>query len=106
MNPSRPADPSLEDEHLISLNEAAKLLHISRSSVYRLVRRGDLPSVRVGFLLRIRASDLQAYMNGTKWVTLSDVQEEPDSNGEAAKGKRKKAPTLTNRRATRDSHKS
>jgi excisionase family DNA binding protein len=33
-------------------------------TIYRLIRRGELPAVRVGRNYRVRASDLDAYLAG------------------------------------------
>ena len=45
-------------KNLISTDEAAQQLGVSRRSVYRMMSRGDLPAVRLGRLNRIRYSDL------------------------------------------------
>ena len=49
-------------ERLLTVKEVAGLLHISRSAVYNLVSRGDLPSLKIGYARRIRRRDLQRYM--------------------------------------------
>ncbi|SFE82810.1 putative molybdopterin biosynthesis protein [Paenibacillus algorifonticola] len=41
--------------------EIAKLLKISKLTVYDLIKKGELPSYRVGKQIRIDASDLEAY---------------------------------------------
>lgn len=41
--------------------EIAKLLKISKLTVYDLIKKGELPSYRVGKQMRIDASDLEAY---------------------------------------------
>jgi excisionase family DNA binding protein len=51
--PSRP---------LLSVNDVARYLAISRKSVYRLERSGDLRSLRVGARLRFRLSEVDAYI--------------------------------------------
>jgi excisionase family DNA binding protein len=47
---------------LLSVNEVAALLGISRPTVYRLARRGDLASYRVGERLRFRPTEIEAYL--------------------------------------------
>ena len=47
---------------LLTVNEVAFALAISRHSVYRLVRTGALPTVRVGERIRFRPSDVDAYL--------------------------------------------
>jgi excisionase family DNA binding protein len=41
---------------------AGELLAVSSSTVYRLVKRGELPAVRRGRSMRIRRSDLVAFV--------------------------------------------
>lgn len=38
---------------VITVDEAAEILRISRNSAYEAVRRGQIPSIRIGRLLRI-----------------------------------------------------
>ncbi len=45
---------------LLRVEEAAKYLGIGRGLAYELARRGDLPSVRLGRLLRIKREGLDA----------------------------------------------
>ncbi len=56
--------PSDEDpvhlEPLLTLLEAARRLHISRSFMYELIRKGVLPVVRIGGVLRFRPEDVEA----------------------------------------------
>ncbi len=52
----------LLDDQLITVKEAARILRVSRSTVYRVIALGDLPSVHVGGALRFRASDLRLYI--------------------------------------------
>ena len=47
---------------LMTVNGVAQALAISRDSVYRLVRSGDLRAVRVGERLRFRPVDVEAYL--------------------------------------------
>jgi excisionase family DNA binding protein len=47
---------------LLQVNDVAGQLAISRDSVYRLVRSGELPSFRVGERLRFRQTDVDSYV--------------------------------------------
>jgi excisionase family DNA binding protein len=47
----------------MSVNEVATFLAISRDSVYRLVRSGALPAVKVGERLRFRPEAIEAYLD-------------------------------------------
>lgn len=49
---------------LLTAAEVADELRVSTMTVYRLVRRGELPAVRVGRNYRIRRRDLLAYLEG------------------------------------------
>lgn len=49
---------------LLTMEQAAECLQVSRSSLYREVRRGQLQVVKLGHLTRIRLDDLQAYVSG------------------------------------------
>lgn len=46
--------------------EIAKLLKISKLTVYDLIKKGDLPAYRVGKQMRVDASDLEAYKKRAK----------------------------------------
>ncbi len=46
---------------LLTVEEAADLLNIGRTTVYALIRTGQITSVRVGRLRRLRPADIEAY---------------------------------------------
>jgi excisionase family DNA binding protein len=48
----------LVDERLVSVGEAAAFLSCSRSQIYVLFERGELPWFKIGKMRRIAASDL------------------------------------------------
>jgi excisionase family DNA binding protein len=50
------------DDRLLTANEVAAQLRVSSMTIYRLIRRGELPAVRVGRNYRVRASALDAYL--------------------------------------------
>jgi excisionase family DNA binding protein len=54
--------PPAEAERLYSIAELAALWGVSRDAIERLLRRHELPYVRVGARRRIRASDAEAYL--------------------------------------------
>jgi len=43
-------------------DEVAELLCVSRYTVYRLIEQGNLPTVRIGRLRRVRRVDLERWM--------------------------------------------
>ena len=45
------------------MNEVAEALRVSRMTVYRLIKQGDLPALRVGRGYRIREEDVHTYLN-------------------------------------------
>ncbi len=52
----------MEEEPLMTVPEIAKLLRTSKMNIYRLIRRGELPAIRIGHKLRVRRSDLKSYL--------------------------------------------
>jgi excisionase family DNA binding protein len=48
---------------LLSINEVAELLGISRPTVYALIRRGELIPIRVGERLRFDPADVRNYLD-------------------------------------------
>jgi putative molybdopterin biosynthesis protein len=51
---------------LLTVNAVAELLAISRDSVYRLVRQGELVPYRVGERLRFRPEEIDAYLERSR----------------------------------------
>lgn len=47
---------------LLSVDAVADVLSVSPDTVKRMVRRGELPVVRVGRLLRVQRSEVAAYI--------------------------------------------
>lgn len=47
---------------LLTAAEVADQLRVSTMTVYRLIRRGELPAVRVGRNYRVREQDLTAFL--------------------------------------------
>ena len=53
----------------LSIREAAEILSVSPTSVYRMIKAGKLPAVRIGERsLRIRAGDLDQYIEARRDV--------------------------------------
>jgi excisionase family DNA binding protein len=53
-------------EPLLTINEAADVLGISRSQVYLMLRRGELPYTRVGERIRFVPAELREYLDQQK----------------------------------------
>jgi excisionase family DNA binding protein len=46
----------------MTVAEVAQLMRVSTMTVYRLIKAGELPSVRVGKSYRIREDDIDRYL--------------------------------------------
>jgi excisionase family DNA binding protein len=49
---------------LLTVSEVAQTLRVSNMTVYRLVSAGQLPALRVGRSVRLRAEDVESYLSG------------------------------------------
>ncbi|MDF2926081.1 MAG: superfamily protein [Paenibacillaceae bacterium] len=56
----------MPDDISYTTEEIAKLLRVSKLTVYDLIKKGELPSYRVGKQMRVDASDLEAYKSRAK----------------------------------------
>ena len=56
---------SPEKEYL-SPEEVAELLDVNRQLVYRLIRNGEVPSVKIGRIYRVAKSELFMYLERSK----------------------------------------
>ena len=50
-------------EPLYTINETAEYLKLHPQTVRRMIRRGDLKTTAVGMRVRIKASDIRAYLD-------------------------------------------
>lgn len=50
------------EPRLLKSEEVAEILQVSRSFAYQLIKRGEIPSLRIGSAVRIRPEDLQRYI--------------------------------------------
>ena len=62
----RKAGPLDPQKRFMSLDEVAELLDVNYQLIYRLVRSGELPSVRIGRVYRIDANDLESFIQSSK----------------------------------------
>jgi excisionase family DNA binding protein len=56
------------DEQLLTISEVSDLLRISRTSVYRLIERGDLEPLRVGERVRFAPAEIRRYLAPSRKV--------------------------------------
>lgn len=54
------------DKEFLSLEEVADKLGVTYQLIYRLVRSGELPAVRLGKLYRVASADLDAYLQTSR----------------------------------------
>lgn len=53
---------SLENDPMFTVAEAAAILRWAKKSVYRAISQGRIATVRIGRSVRIKASDLEAFV--------------------------------------------
>ena len=58
-------------DRLLTVAEVADHMRVSNMTVYRLIKAGDLPALRVGKNYRIRTNDLSSYLD----ASVTPVQE-------------------------------
>jgi excisionase family DNA binding protein len=64
---------TLDGLRLLTLPEAAELLHVSTRTLQRMIRRKELPAFKVGGQWRVRESQLTRWIQGREDV--------PDAKG-------------------------
>ena len=56
-------EKSNESLQLLTLTEAAQLLHVSTKTLQRMIRSGDLPALKVGGQWRLRERQLISWIH-------------------------------------------
>ena len=56
------AQPSSQTRFL-TVAEVAAIVRVSTMTVYRLIKAGDIPAIRVGKSFRLREDDVDAYLS-------------------------------------------
>jgi excisionase family DNA binding protein len=51
------------ETRLLKSEEVAEILQVSKAHAYVLMKRGEIPSVRIGKIVRVRLVDLERYIN-------------------------------------------
>lgn len=51
-----------ESAQMLSVDDVARLLAVSKMTVYRLINRYELPAYRFGRVYRVRVDDFEAYV--------------------------------------------
>lgn len=65
------------ENELLSAQEVADILKISRNTVYELIKRGDLNSSKVGKQVRITRNDVNTYLNGAAQKSVTAMRDTP-----------------------------
>jgi putative molybdopterin biosynthesis protein len=65
------ASTKMSDEQSYTTDDIAKLLKISKLTVYELIKKGNLPAYRVGKQMRVDAADLDLYKANAKSSSAS-----------------------------------
>ena len=55
-----------DSKRLLKAKEVADILQVSRSMAYRMMQRGEIPTIRVGSAVRERGSDLEEFIKKGK----------------------------------------
>ncbi len=56
----------LSSDRLWTVAEVADHMRVSNMTVYRLIKAGELPAIRVGKNYRVRGSDLAGYLDASR----------------------------------------
>jgi excisionase family DNA binding protein len=64
MSLSKPFSLITEDEILLTGEDVAKLLNISRTKGFVMIRFGQIPSISLGRCVRVRKQDLLDFVHG------------------------------------------
>ena len=78
------ADRSPTGPRFLTLTDVAEVLNTSSAQVYALVRRGDLPAIKIGGRgqWRVEASELEAYIQRAYAQTRTFIDEHPYEEAE------------------------
>ena len=53
---------------LLDVIELAHILNVSQSTVYRMIRRGELKAIKVGPFLRVRREELERLLRESPYI--------------------------------------
>ena len=66
------ATTMIEKNKFYSLEEVAELLGVTYQLIYKLVRTGEMPALRVGKMYRVTGDDLEAYLEKSRVKTAAE----------------------------------
>jgi excisionase family DNA binding protein len=58
----------------LTAEQAARCVGITKSTMYDWVNRGYIPHHRLGRLVRIQAADLEAFIQGSRFIGTSEKE--------------------------------
>lgn len=65
--------PGTQGREFLTITDVAQMLHLSTTTIWRHVRRGDLKAVKIGRSYRIRRSDLDALLAAAELKALAPI---------------------------------
>jgi excisionase family DNA binding protein len=58
-------------DRLLTGDEVARILNVSRAFAYQLLQRGEIATVRLGRAVRVRPEDLQRFIEANTHVAVN-----------------------------------
>lgn len=68
----------MDGKKSLSVQEVSEILNISKNTVYALIKRGELPSYRVGRKVRIDLQDVEYYTNKSRTSNVINTLSDPN----------------------------
>ena len=53
---------NIRNERLLKADDVSRILNISRALAYRLLKQGEIPTVRINHAVRVKPADLEEYI--------------------------------------------
>jgi excisionase family DNA binding protein len=60
---------------LLSIPQVCQELGMGKSWIYRLLRSGEIPSIRLGRTIKVRRDELEEYLNRHRYPAVQEEQE-------------------------------
>lgn len=87
----------MSDDHFLTTEEVLDYLQVNLRTVYRLIKAGKIPAVRVGRQWRFRKRDIDAWLDSSRQTSASS-----DSDKRASSGERPRILVVDDEQAVRD----
>jgi len=69
-----------EVKEFYTVKDLAKLLQVTEMTVYRMIRRGDLPHYKIGRSKRFRHDDVEAFLEKCRVSAVNDGSTTSDAS--------------------------